>query len=88
MNGGKVMRCAIYARLPTDKQDVQLIETQLMTCHQEISLRAWDDVACFPDEAESAATQHRRGMKALLAAAAAGGINIVYADAMGRLSGR
>ncbi len=81
------MRCAIDARFPTDKQDVQSIETQLMTCRQEILLRAWE-VACFPDAAESAATQHRSGMKALLAGVAAGGIDIVYADAMDRLPDR
>ncbi len=80
------MRCAIYARFSTDKQDVQSIETQLMMCRQEIAHKGWHEVACFTDAAESAATLHRPGMKTLLAAVAAGGIDIVYADAMDRLS--
>ena len=80
------MRCAIYARFSTDKQDVQSIETQLMMCRREIVREGWQEVACFTEAAESAATIHRPGMKALLTAVAAGGIDIVYADAMDRLS--
>ncbi|WP_353443013.1 recombinase family protein [Sphingomonas faeni] len=38
------------------------------------------------DAAESAATMHRPGMKALLAVVAAGGVDIFYADAIDRLS--
>ncbi len=80
------MRWAIYARFSTDKQDPLSIETQLMMCRQEIARKDGDEVACFTDAAESAATLHRPGMQALLAAVAAGGIDIVYADAMDRLS--
>jgi site-specific DNA recombinase len=85
-NGGKMMRCAIYARFSTDKQDMQSIETQLMMCRREIVREGWHEVACFAEAAESAATIHRPGMKALLAAVEAGDIEIVYADAMDRLS--
>ena len=82
------MRCAIYARFSTDKQDVQSIETQLMMCRREIMREGWQEVACFTEARGSAATIHRPGMKALLAAVAAGDVNIdiVYADAMDRLS--
>ncbi len=79
-------RCAIYARYSTDKQDVQSIETQLMMCGREVMREGWQEVLCFTDAAESAATMHRPGMKALLAAVAAGGVDIVYADAMDQLS--
>ena len=79
-------RCAIYARYSTDKQDVQSIETQLMMCRREVMRAGWQEVLCFTDAAESAATMHRPGMKALLAAVTAGGVDIVYADAMDRLS--
>ena len=79
-------RCAIYARYSTDKQDVQSIETQLMMCRREVIRAGWHEVLCFTDAAESAATMHRPGMKALLAAVTAGGVDIVYADAMDRLS--
>ncbi|MBD8702080.1 recombinase family protein [Sphingomonas sp. CFBP 13714] len=67
-NGGKMKRCAIYARYSTDKQDVQSIETQLMMCRREVARAGWHEVLCFTDAAESAATMHRPGMKALLAA--------------------
>lgn len=80
------MRCAIYARYSTDKQDVQSIETQLMMCRREVERGGWHEVACFTDAAESAATLHRPGMQALLAAVATGAVDIVYADAMDRLS--
>ncbi|BCA61202.1 hypothetical protein HMP09_0436 [Sphingomonas sp. HMP9] len=79
-------RCAIYARYSTDKQDVQSIETQLMMCRREVMRQGWQEVLCFTDAAESAATMHRPGMKALLAAVAAGVVDIVYADAMDQLS--
>ncbi|PTW47930.1 DNA invertase Pin-like site-specific DNA recombinase [Sphingomonas faeni] len=79
-------RCAIYARYSTDKHDVQSIEAQLMMCRREVIRQGWQEVLCFTDAAESAATMHRPGMKALLAAVAAGGVDIVYADAMDRLS--
>ncbi len=62
------------------------IETQLMMCRREVMREGWQEVLCFTDAAESAATMHRPGMKALLAAVAAGRVDIVYADAMDRLS--
>lgn len=80
------MRCAVYARFSTDKQDMLSIETQLMMCRREIERQGWSEVACFTDAAESAATLHRPGMQALLATIQAGYIDIVYADAMDRLS--
>ncbi|MEG3176593.1 recombinase family protein [Sphingomonas sp. RB3P16] len=80
------MRCAVYARFSTDKQDVVSIDTQLMMCRREIEREGWTEVACFIDPAESAATLHRPGMQALLAAVAAGEVDVVNADAMDRLS--
>lgn len=80
------MRCAIYARFSTDKQDLLSIETRLMICRRDIVREGWQEVACFTDAAKSAATLHRPGMGGLLAALEVGGIDIVYADAMDRLS--
>ncbi len=80
------MRCAVYTRFSTDKQDMLSIETQLMMCRREIERQGWREVACFTDAAESAATLHRPGMQALLTAIQAGDIDIVFADAMDRLS--
>lgn len=46
-NGGKMKRCAIYARYSTDKQDVQSIETQLMMCRREVIREGWQEVLCL-----------------------------------------
>ena len=80
------MRCAIYARLSTDKQDVLSIETQFMMLRREIVREGWQEAARFTDVTKSAATLHRPGMGALITAIEAGGIDIVYTDAMDRLS--
>jgi len=80
------MGCAVYARFSTDKQDILSIETQLMMCRREIERRGWEEVDCYTDTAQSGATMHRPGMQAMLAAVASGRIDIVFADAMDRLS--
>jgi DNA invertase Pin-like site-specific DNA recombinase len=80
------MRCAVYARYSTDKQDALSIDTQLMMCRKEMERKGWTEVACFTDAAESGSTFYRPGMQALLAAIGQGGIDIVYADAMDRIS--
>lgn len=80
------MRCVLYARYSTDMQDELSIDTQLTLCRDKLAREGWREVGCFTDSAESAATMHRPGMKALLAGVAAGGVDIVYADAMDRIS--
>ncbi|WP_258191540.1 recombinase family protein [Sphingomonas sp. PP-CE-3G-477] len=52
----------------------------------ESARKGWQEVNCFTEPAESAATLHRPGMRALLAAVDVGGIDVVFADAMDRIS--
>jgi len=80
------MRVALYARYSTDKQDELSIEVQLTHCRAEIAKQGWTETLCFTDQAQSAATLHRPGIQALIAAAKSGQVDIIYADAMDRLS--
>jgi site-specific DNA recombinase len=80
------MRVALYARYSTDKQDPLSIQTQLTMCRREIERRGWTEAGVFTDDAESATTAHRQGYQAMLRAVGTGGVDIVYADAMDRIS--
>lgn len=80
------MRVALYARYSTDKQDPLSIQTQLTMCRRELSRHGWTETGVFTDDAESAATAHRPGYQAMLRAVSSGGIDVVYADAMDRVS--
>ena len=81
-----MMRVVLYARYSTDQQDPLSIDTQLMMCRRELVRQGWTEVGCHTDEAESAATMHRPGMQALLGAVSRGEVDVVYADAMDRIS--
>ena len=81
-----MMNVLLYARYSTDKQNALTIDTQLTMCRREIERHGWTEVDCFTDSAESAATAHRPGYQAMLRAIGRGGIDIVYADALDRLS--
>lgn len=80
------MRVALYARYSTDQQDALSIETQLDHCRREIAKQGWTETLTFTDAAQSAATMHRPQMQALLAACQRREVDIVYADALDRLS--
>ena len=80
------MRVALYARYSTEKQDALTIATQLTMCRRELARHGWNEAGCFTDDAVSGATVHRPGYQELLAAVSRGGIDVVYADAMDRLS--
>ncbi|WP_082463770.1 recombinase family protein [Sphingomonas sp. Leaf17] len=62
-----------------DRDAVDDVPTQIVR-------EGWQEAACFTDVTKSAATLHCPGMGALIAAIEAGGIDIVYTDAMDRLS--
>ncbi len=80
------MRVLIYARYSTDLQNPLSIDTQLTMCRRELAQREWTEVGCYTDGAQSGATVHRPGLQAMLAAVGAGGIDVVFADAMDRIS--
>ena len=80
------MRVLLYARYSTDLQDPLSIDTQLTMCRRELAQRKWTEVDCYTDGAQSGATIHRAGLQALLAAVGTGGVDVVFADAMDRVS--
>ncbi|WP_443019343.1 recombinase family protein [Sphingomonas sp. 22R3R2A-7] len=80
------MRVLLYARCSTDLQDPLSIDTQLTMCRRELAQRKWTEVGCYTDGAQSGATIHRAGLQALLAAVETGGVDVVFADAMDRVS--
>lgn len=80
------MRVALYARYSTDKQDEISLDVQLAHCRAEIKKLGWTETHCFTDQAQSAATLHRPGMQSLISIAKSGQVDVVYADAMDRLS--
>ncbi|TVV76250.1 recombinase family protein [Sphingomonas solaris] len=80
------MRCVLYARYSTDKQDELSIEVQLDECRRKLARRGWSEVAVYTDSAQSGTTMHRPGMQALLQRIKAGDVDVVFADAMDRLS--
>lgn len=80
------MRVLLYARYSTDLQDPLSNDTQLTMCCRELAQREWTEVGCYTDGAQSGAIIHRDGLQALLAAVGTGGVDIVFADAMDRVS--
>ena len=80
------MRVLVYARYSTDLQSPLSIDTQLTMCRHELAKREWTEVGCYTDGAQSGATIHRTGLQALLAAVGTGGVDVVFADAMDRVS--
>lgn len=80
------MRVLLYARYSMDLQDPLSIDTQLTMCRRELAQRKWTEVGCYTDGAQSGATIHRAGLQALLAAVGTGGVDVVFADAMDRVS--
>jgi site-specific DNA recombinase len=67
-----VLRCAIYARYSTDKQNPLSIDDQVRKCREYATQHRWSvlDSHIYSDEAVSGATDDRRGLRRMLAAAA------------------
>ena len=80
------MKVALYARYSTAKQDELSIDTQLMMCRRELASKGWTEIGCFTDAARSGTTMHRDGIRELMAAVERGGVQVVFADAMDRIS--
>jgi site-specific DNA recombinase len=66
-----LIRCAIYARYSTDRQNPCSIDDQLRKCRQFAEPRGWHllDNHVYADEALSGASADRAALKRLLAAA-------------------
>ncbi len=84
------LRCAIYARYSTDKQNPLSIDDQVRKCREFAAQNGWEvlDTHIYSDEAISGATDDRSGLKNLLEAAGASAhtIDVILVDDTSRLS--
>jgi len=81
------MRAALYARFSSDLQSTASIADQLHACRRHAERIGATVSAEFTDAAISGASAaNRPGLQALLAAAAAGTIDVVIAEALDRLT--
>lgn len=79
-------RAAIYARYSSDLSRDASIEDQVRLCRQHAERLGWAVAEVFEDRAISGASAIRPGYQAILAAVADGGVDIVLAEALDRLS--
>jgi site-specific DNA recombinase len=84
------LRCAIYARYSTDKQNPLSIDDQIRKCREFAARNGWEalDTHVYSDEAISGATDERSGLKNLLEAATATAhpLDVILVDDTSRLS--
>jgi site-specific DNA recombinase len=84
------LRCAIYARYSTDKQNPLSIDDQIRKCREFAARNGWEalDAHVYSDEAISGATDDRCGLKNLLetATAQAHSLDVILVDDTSRLS--
>ncbi|HZS84199.1 MAG TPA: recombinase family protein [Stellaceae bacterium] len=81
------MRCALYARYSSDRQNERSVSDQLAACRGHAEARGWTVVATFSDEAISgAAMANRPGLMALLAAAAGDVFDVLLVEDTDRLA--
>ncbi|MEL7471576.1 MAG: recombinase family protein [Pseudomonadota bacterium] len=80
-------RAAIYARYSSDLQSASSIDDQVRLCRERLDQEGHTAVDVFSDYAISGGSlKARAGMQALLTAAQAGRIDVVYAEALDRVS--
>ncbi len=80
------MRAAIYARYSSDLQRDASVEDQIRVCRESLERAGHDLQTTFSDRAISGASMLRPGLQGLLQAAHSGGIDLVVAEALDRLS--
>lgn len=85
-NGAIGDRVVIYARYSDQKQDPSSIDAQLALCHDFAATKGWTVAGDYTDAMISGATKAREGYQAMLRAVDAGGADIVFAEALDRLT--
>jgi DNA invertase Pin-like site-specific DNA recombinase len=81
------MRAAVYARYSSDLQSSASIDDQVRLCRERAAQLGHDVVEVFSDYAISASTlRNRPGMMALMEAARQGQFDLVFAEALDRVS--
>jgi site-specific DNA recombinase len=80
------MRAVIYARYSTDLQNVASIDDQVRLCREHIERDGHKLVQVYNDRAVSGATLIRPGIQSLMQDASRGKFDLVYAEALDRIS--
>jgi DNA invertase Pin-like site-specific DNA recombinase len=80
------MRAVIYARYSTDLQSASSIDDQVRLCRERIERDGHKLVKIYGDRAISGATLIRSGVQLLMQDAGRGGFDLVYAEALDRIS--
>jgi site-specific DNA recombinase len=80
------MRAVIYARYSTDLQSAASIDDQVRLCRERIAQEKHRLVQVYSDRAMSGATLMRPGIQSLLQDATCGKFDVVYAEALDRIS--
>ena len=79
-------RIAIYARYSTDLQRQSSIEDQIRLCEERASANGGEIVQSYTDHAVSGASLMRPGIQMLMQDAAAGKFDVLYSEALDRIS--
>jgi len=79
-------RVAIYARYSSDNQRDASIEDQIAVCRRYAERQGWTVVDWYADRAISGASLLRPGIQSLMENAGKGGFDMVFAEALDRLS--
>ena len=80
------MRAVIYARYSSDLQREASIEDQVRECNRFAERLGCHVVGTFSDSAISGTTENRPGLQAVMALVKAGGVDVVIAEALDRIS--
>ena len=80
------MRAVIYARYSTDLQSASSIEDQVRLCRERFTRDGHELIKVYSDRAVSGATLIRPGIQLLLEEASHGSFDLVYAEALDRIS--
>jgi site-specific DNA recombinase len=81
------MRAVIYARFSTDLQSASSLDDQVRLCREQIERDGRHElVNVYKDRAMSGATLMRPGIQSLMQDAASGDFDLVYAEALDRIS--
>lgn len=80
------MRAVIYARYSTDLQSGSSIDDQVRLCRNSVEQDGHELVQVYTDRAVSGATLIRHGIQLLMQDASRAGFDLVYAEALDRIS--
>jgi site-specific DNA recombinase len=80
------MRAVIYARYSTDLQSASSIDDQVRVCRERIEQDGHEVVQVYSDRAVSGATLIRHGIQSLMQDANQDDFDLVYAEALDRIS--